>query len=105
MTVTPLGTTPILANRGSDVAISFNWKDTAGNNVDLTGWTATLKDVSSNIVSNKLTVQIQIPEQGLIFIDMQWDSMYRAGESHLFRVQLTSGDEDRSTNLIEVVYQ
>ena len=94
----------ILANRGSDVIFSFNWKDSAGANVDLTGWSITTMDVSAAI-STLLTVTITTPATGLISGRIEWDDSLKADMVYLFRIKLTLGAEDRSTNLIEVVYQ
>ncbi len=94
----------ILANRGSDVVFSFNWVDEDDVNVDLAGWSIDAMDVSAAIVS-LLTVEITTPATGLISGRIEWSDALEAGVSYVFRIQLTFGSEDRSTSLIEVVYQ
>jgi hypothetical protein len=97
-------TSKLLANRGSDIDFSFTWVDADGDPVDLTGWSISTMDVSSAIAS-LLTSEITTPSVGLISGRIEWDDALQANVPYLFRIQLTSGIEDRATNLIEVVYQ
>jgi hypothetical protein len=96
--------TQILANRGSDVEFTFNWKTTSNTNADLTGWSIAAMDVSTAI-SSYLTTTITTANVGLITTRLVWDDAFETGVSYTFRLQVTSGANSEATNLIEVVYQ
>lgn len=90
-----------IINRGSDLNFSFNWKDSAGANVNLTGYTISLRDVSASI-SPYLSVVITTPATGLITGRLEWNDTITSGRSHSFRIKITSGANDYTTNLIWV---
>jgi len=88
-----------ILNRGSDLNFSFNWKDSAGANVNLTGYTVSLRDVSASILPY-LTVELTTAASGLITGRLEWNDTLASGRNHYFRVKITSGANDYTTNLL-----
>ena len=95
---------PIVANRGSDIEFTFNWKNSDDTNADLSGWAIAAMDVSAGIVS-LLTPTITTAATGLITVRIEWDDSLVVKKRYQFRLQITSGINSESTNLIRVVYQ
>jgi len=96
--------TNYIVNRGTDFVLSFTWKDTDNNPQDLTGWDISLMDVSVEI-EDYIEAEIVDAIDGVVSVRIEWDESFSLGVAYLFRVQVTSGLENVSTNLQEVVYQ
>lgn len=94
----------IVANRGSDIEFTFNWTTTAGENANLTGWAIGVMDVSA-VIANFLTATITTAASGLITVRITWDDAFEVETEYYFRIQITSGADSESTNLIGVTYQ
>lgn len=90
-----------IINRGSDLVFQFNWKDGDGENVDLTGYTLFLRDVSASFIPY-LTAGITTPEEGLISGRVEWDNSIEKGRVHHFRIGIRQGTNDYTTNLVWV---
>lgn len=90
-----------IINRGSDLVFQFNWKDSLGANVNLTGYTIFLRDVSESI-EDYLTVEITTAASGLISGRVEWNDGISSGRIHHFRIGIRQGSNDFTTNLIWV---
>lgn len=91
-------------NRGTDLNFSFNWPDGAGGNADLTGFTVAAFDVNPRLAPY-LTITLTDPLEGLITGRVEWNDSLPANGSADFRIRITQGSNDTSTNLLKVVYQ
>ena len=91
-------------NRGTDLNFSFNWPDGNGGNANLTGYTVSAMDVNPRLVPY-LTVTLTDPPTGLISGRIEWNDSLPANGSVEFRIKITQGVNDTSTNLLKVVYQ
>jgi hypothetical protein len=95
----------IPVNRGTDFVLSWNWKETDGTtNANLTGYAIQTMDVTPAIADD-LSVEITTPATGLITARIEWNDDFVAGTSYYFRVQISSGGNDTSSNLFQVVYR
>jgi hypothetical protein len=102
-----INTNPVRENRGTTIVYQFNWRNPDKSLKNLTGYTASLMDVSTEI-ADFLTVVITNASTGLITWTLAWDdSLGQSPETkYMFRVLLTHAtDTPRSTNLFEVTYQ
>lgn len=88
---------------GSDLPFSFNWPDGAGGNADLTGYTVSKYRVNAAIDANT-TVTLTNPATGEISVRIEWDESYSLGEHYEFRVLISIGTDQRSTEEMRVIY-
>jgi hypothetical protein len=91
-------------NRGSDVPFRIVVPDANNDPAPLFGYTLQLLDVSPELAPY-LTAAITDPANGLVEGRIEWDDSLVAGVNYRFRIQVTLGTEDQSTQLIEVTYQ
>lgn len=88
-----------IVNKGTDLEISFNWKNEDGSNANLTGWTLFTRDVSDSI-ADLLSVEFSDITEGLILVKVEWANATREGRVHHFRVGIQNGAKDLTTNLM-----
>lgn len=86
-------------NRGSDLSFQFNWPNGIGGNANLTGYTISGFEVHPTLASN-LTLNIQSPSTGLITGLINWANNMPSGRVMSFRIKLTLGETDITTNQI-----
>lgn len=91
-------------NRGSDLTTTFNWPDGAGGNADLTGYTVTIFEPAPAL-ADYITATITDEATGLISIRVEWSDTFKTGQLMRFRVQISLGTEQQSTNELGVVYK
>ena len=103
MTVCALRDT-FLINWGSDLTAVFNWPDGSGGDADLTGWTVDAIDVHPALVGF-LTVTLTDPPTGEITISVQWDDTMPYGRVMRFRVRISLGGQEATTNRLWVKVQ
>jgi hypothetical protein len=94
----------IVANRGSDVPFGLTWPDSSGDPADLFGWTVRLMDVSAAL-EGRVTVAISDAANGRVTGRIEWNDSLAANTPYQFRIQISLGSEDQSTQVIGVVYQ
>lgn len=92
-------------NYGSDLQFDIPWPDGAGGVVDLTDWTVSLLDVTDAISDLLTATKSETPTDGIITVRLEWSSDLAKNTPYNFRVQITNGDEDQSTNLMGVYYR
>jgi hypothetical protein len=90
-------------NKGSDLEFSFNWPDGSGGNANLTGYTAVAFDVNA-LISANTTVTLTTPSTGLITVRIEWSDLIKTQSPLGFRVQISLGTVQKSTNELFVVY-
>jgi hypothetical protein len=91
-------------NRGTDLIFSFNWPDGAGGNANLTGFTVSAFGADPYL-EPYLTVTLANPATGLINGRVEWNNSFPESGPLGFRVRVTQGSNDTTTNLLKVVYQ
>ena len=91
-------------NRGSDVPFRLVVPDSNNDPAPLFDYTLQLLDVSPEIAPY-LTAAITDPANGLVEGRIEWNASLLAGVNYRFRIQVTLGTEDQSTQLIEVTYR
>lgn len=88
----------IKLNKGSDFLATIIWGDESGSAVDLSGYTIAVYDADDYIASN-MSATITDAASGEITLSMQWSDDMRIGkDQHCFRLRLTQGTYDVSTN-------
>ena len=90
-------------NKGSDLEFSFNWPDGSGGNANLTGYTAEAFGVNSLLFANT-TVTLTTPATGLITVHIEWSDLINTQSPLGFRVKISLGTVDKTTNELFVVY-
>lgn len=91
-------------NRGSDLEFTFNWPDGAGGNADLTGYTVTSFEPDAAL-ADQTTVTLTDPATGEITVRIEWLDEQKTGVNMPLRLQISSGEEQQSTNMMNVVYK
>jgi hypothetical protein len=91
-------------NRGSDLSFSFNWPDGAGGNADLTGYTVAIFEPAAAL-ADYITATITDAATGLIAVRVEWSDTFRTGQLMRFRLQISQGTEQQSTNEMGVIYK
>lgn len=88
----------IKLNKGSDFSSVIIWRDASGDAVDLTGYTVSIYDADDYIADN-MTANITDAANGEITLGLQWsENMKTSKNTHYFRIRLTQGAYDVSTN-------
>ena len=91
-------TNVIKLNKGSDFSSVIIWRDANGDAVDLTGYSVAIYDADDYIADN-MTATITNAANGEITLGLQWsESMSTRENQHYFRIRLTQGAYDVSTN-------
>mgnify|MGYP003130747598 CR=1 FL=1 len=95
-----MATNIIKLNKGSDFSSVIIWKDSSGNAVDLTGYTVAIYGADDYLAAN-MTASITNASAGEITLGLEWsESMGTRDNQHYFRVRITQGSYDVSTNLL-----
>lgn len=92
-------------NYGSDLEFDIPWPDGAGGVVDLTDWTVGLIDVTAEISALITATKSATPTDGVITVRLEWSGDLSKNTAYNFRVQISKGGEDVSTNLLRVIYR
>lgn len=90
-------------NRGSDLDFVLQWPDNDGNPMDLTGWSVSVFE-PSNGIADHVSALIVDAETGTIQVRIEWQDGNK-GRGGTFRLQVSQGTENASTNTQRVVYE
>ena len=90
-------------NRGSDLTWQMNWPNSDGTNADLTGYSV-LAFEPSTALAGYITATITDAATGEITVRFEWSDTFRTGQLMRFRLQISLGEEQQSTNELEVLY-
>lgn len=93
-----------IVNRGTDLTFSFNWPNGSGGNADLTGFTVSAFEVHP-LLAPHLTLTLTTPATGLISGRVEWADTLPMGRVASFRVRITQGANDTTTNPLWVDYK
>lgn len=96
--------TDFTINRGSDLRATMNFSDATGAPVDLTGYTVAIYEPHPAIADH-LTAQITDAVAGEVTLAMQWADTMLSGRVMNFRVRVTAGEDDVSTQRFWVVVE
>lgn len=96
--------TEFTINRGSDLRATMTFADAAGAPVDLTGYTVAIYEPHPAIADH-LTAQITDAAAGKVTLTMQWADAMPTGRIMHFRVRVTAGEDDVSTQRFWVVVE
>jgi hypothetical protein len=91
-------------NRGSDLTFEITWPDGAGGAADLTGYTVGIFEPSPAI-AGLVTATMDDPATGVIRVRIEWADGTPCRKRMTFRVSVSIGDEDQTTNLLAVIYK
>lgn len=97
-------TDTFLINAGSDLAVQFAWPDGNGGAADLTGFEIAAYDMHPSL-AGALVLAIEDAAAGLISITLAWSEAIPRGRVAHFRIRLTQGDADVTTNLLWISVQ
>jgi hypothetical protein len=100
----PSSESTFMLNKGTDLDFSFNWPDGEEGNADLTGYTVTASDVDPRLLPY-LTLTLTDPSTGLITGRVEWSDELPMNGAAQFRVKISQGANDTTTNLLRVMYQ
>ncbi len=96
--------TDFTINRGSDLRARMTFADAAGAPVDLTGYTVAIYEPHPAIADH-LSAQITDAAAGEVTLTMQWADAMPTGRIMHFRVRVTAGGDDVSTQRFWVVVE
>lgn len=91
-------------NKGSDLEFQFNWPNGSGGNFNLTGYTVDGYGVDPELVS-RITITSPTPTDGLIRCVIQWDENIPLHRPLGFRIRITQGTRNITTNEMKVIYK
>lgn len=94
--------TDFTINRGSDLRATMNFSDATGAPVDLTGYTVAIYEPHPAIADH-LSAQIIDAAAGEVTLTTQWADAMPTGRIMHFRVRVTAGEDDVSTQRFWVV--
>ena len=81
--------TTITINKGSDATFTVSWTDSSGSIFDLTGYTVSLYDASSTVLSSQLSLAITNATSGQITGTLTWSDDLGTGSTLSFRILVT----------------
>lgn len=87
----------IKLNYGSDFNVSFVWRDEIGNAVNLTGYSVAIYDADDYTQANMVSTISDAPN-GVVTLSMEWMDAMPTDKEARFRVRITNGNDDVSTN-------
>jgi len=93
--------TLIYENQGSDVNIEFEWPVNSG---DLTGWVADVYQADPIIIGT-LMVEVTNSAANLITISLPWSNDFLVKKVYSFRLKITNGVDQFTTNEIRLYYR
>ena len=91
-------------NWGSDLQFDIPWPDGNGGVVDLTDWSVHVIDVTSDISELITASKSETPTDGTITVRLEWSVSLQKRTPYDFRIQISRGGDDVSTNLLRVIY-
>ena len=93
-----------LVNRGSDLEFRFNWPDGTGGNLNLTDYVIDGYEVDPDLKPH-LTLEIESATGGLIRGLVNWDESMPSYREMGFRIRITKGELNTTTNILKVSYR
>lgn len=91
-------------NTGSDLTFSIPWPDGAGGNANLTGYTLNIIDVHPSLVGLVSATSTDL-SVGAVDVRVEWADASPVKTLLHFRVQVSLGTEQQSTNRLKVYYK
>lgn len=91
-------------NSGSDLTFSIPWPDGAGGNADLSGYTLNIIDVHSALAGLVTATSADL-STGVVVVRVEWADASPVKTLLHFRVQVSLGAEQQSTNRLKVYYK
>lgn len=91
-------------NAGSDLTFSFQWPDGLGGFADLTGWTVDAVDTHPAL-EPQLSVALVDAPTGVIAIRIDWADTLPLGRVASFRLRISQGENQATSNELWVKYQ
>lgn len=91
-------------NKGSDLEFQFNWPNGTGGNFNLTGYVVDGYGVDPVLVP-LLAITVPTPADGLIRCVIQWDEAIPLYRPLGFRIRISEGNRNITTNELKVVYK
>lgn len=88
----------LLVNKGSDLNFKIRWPEGTGQK-DLSLYIVQLYDYSKGL-PDTLSLTITNPTQGEITGRLDWNESIQLGRNMFFRVKISSGEEQLTTNRI-----
>tara|TARA_R110002074_G_scaffold182358_1_gene347210 strand:- start:15 stop:332 length:318 start_codon:yes stop_codon:yes gene_type:complete len=92
-------------NYGSDLVFKIPWPDGDGGVIDLTDWTVNVIDITEAISGLITATKDNDPTTGNVNVRLEWSPDLDKHTPYDFRIQLTKGGDDVSTNLLRLIYR
>ena len=90
-------------NTGSDLSFSVPWPDGAGGNADLTGYSLEIIDLHPSLTGLMTATSADL-STGVDVVRVEWADATPVKTLLHFRVQVSLGAEQQSTNRLKVYY-
>jgi len=90
-------------NTGSDLSFSVPWPDGAGGNADLTGYSLEIIDLHPSLTGLVTATSADL-STGVVVVRVEWADATPVKTLLHFRVQVSLGAEQQSTNRLKVYY-
>ena len=98
-----MATSTFNVNTGSDLSFQITWPDGAGAAADLTGYTLNIIDAHSALTGLVTATSADLAT-GIVSVRVEWDDASPVKTLLHFRVQVSLGTEQQSTNRLKVYY-
>jgi hypothetical protein len=91
-------------NLGSDLTQKWHWDNGEGGNADLTGYSIEVFKPDAAI-EPYITATITDAATGEITLRVEYADTFRVGQKMKFRLRISMGSEQQSTNELGVIYK